>query len=292
MAAQMAHPWGNRLRGVKHWLFLAVKPARWRWYVATEPVVRLVHKVKPLRFEPDDFRGTFVTETNAAPTQIDASVPRRVFVFWTGDNPLTPNRADALGQMRTLLADTEVLLVTPREMRDWEVPDWPFHPLLNQLSYIHRADYLRAYFLHHHGGGYADLKRPTHAWADVFDRLDASAAWMAGYRVPVRLMTPNMVDDKHERLMKKWSDRRLGQSAYLARPRTPLTTEWLTEVERRLEVNAENLLAHPGNERGSNPGYPIPFNSILAQVLDPLQVKYNEHLLFDQRLLMDHENYL
>lgn len=280
------------LQLAKHRAFVVLKPLRWRWVVATEPLVRWWHRVRPLRFEPTDFAGTFVTEVHAAPRETSEPVPRRVFVFWTGDNPLTRNRREALAELEACMSGLDVLLVTPRELGEWEVPDAPFHPLVEHLSLIHRADYYRAYFLHHHGGGYADLKRPTQGWAGVFDRMDASRAWMAGYRVPVRLMTPNMEDPRHERLMRRWSDRRLGQNAYLARPRTPLTEEWLLEVEKRMTSRGDQLRSHPGDARGANAGYPVPFNSILAQVLDPLQVKYNEHVLFDERLFMDPENYL
>lgn len=280
------------LQGLKHRLYVALKPIRWWWYETTEPIVRLIHRAVPLRYDAADFGGTFVVEHDATGRESREAVPRRVFVFWTGDNPLTPNRLDSLNVMREMLTGIDVLLVTPRELPDWEVEESPFHPLVPQLAYIHRADYFRAYFLHHHGGGYADLKRPTDDWTAVFDRMDAGDAWMAGYRVPVRLMTPNMEEPRLEKLMKRWSDRRLGQSAYLARPHTPITGEWLDEVERRMEAQSVALVRHPGDARGSNVGYPIPFNSILAQVLDPLQVKYSDHLMYDERLMMDHENYM
>lgn len=274
----------------KHRVFVAIKPLRWWWYESTEPAVRTLHRLAPLRYDPRDFAGTFVLGGNEPARPTREPVPRRIFVFWTGDNPLSSNRLEALATMRRVV-EVEVVLVTQAELAAWEVADRPFHPLVGQLSFIHRADYYRAYFLHHHGGGYADLKRATHGWKAVFDRMDASDGWMAGYRVPVRLMTPNMEDPHLERLMRRWSDRRLGQSAYLARPRTPLTQEWLAEVERRIDTHAENLRQHPGNARGTNPDYPVPFNSLLAQVLDPLQVKYSDHLVYDDRLMMDHENY-
>jgi hypothetical protein len=289
------HPVARRVRillqTAKHKAFVSLKPARWRWYEATEPIVRALHRIRPLRFDAADFEGTFVVASSEPPRRADEPVPRRVFVFWTGDNPMSRNRLESLAEMRAMLEGVDVLLLTSGDIADWEVPDEPFHPLIEHLSYIHRADYYRAYFLHHHGGGYADLKRPTHGWSAVFDRMDSSTAWLAGYRVPVRLMTPNMDDPHLERLMRRWSDRRLGQSAYLARPRTPLTREWLAEVERRISAREEALRRNPGDARGSNPGYPVPFNSILAQVLDPLQVKYNEHLLYDPRLMMEHDNY-
>ena len=158
---------------------------------------RAAHAVIPLRYDPRDFEGTFVVTNNVEPRQADEPVPRRVLA-WTGENPLTPNRVDSLEAMKRMVRSRRGLLVTPRDLPEWEVLDAPFHPVVGALSYIHRADYFRAYFLHHHGGGYADLKRPTHDWNGVFDRMDAGDSWMAGYRVPVRLMTPNMDDPRLE----------------------------------------------------------------------------------------------
>ena len=50
--------------------------------------------------------------------------------------------------------------MTPANLQDWVVAGHPLHPAYNDLSLVHRSDYLRAYLLHHHGGGYCDLKRP------------------------------------------------------------------------------------------------------------------------------------
>lgn len=282
----------RRLQQGKHRVFVAAKPIRWKWYAATEPVVRWWHQLFPYRYDPEDFAGSFVRPERSEGRTTEERIARRVFVFWTGDNPLSENRSAALARMRAQQRDLDVILVTPEDLWRWEVPDHEFHRSYRHLSYVHRADYLRAYFLHHHGGCYADLKPPLGPWAPVLDRADTSTAWMVGYRVPVRLMTPNMPDAGLEALMRRCSDRRLGQCGYVARPRTPLTEEWLIEVEARLDGWAASLARCPGNARGDNPGYPVPFNALLAQVLDPLQIKYGDHLMFDHRLQPSHENYM
>ena len=144
---------------------------------------------------------------------------------------------------------------------------------------------------HHHGGGTADIKAPTSPWGPVFERMDNSDAWMAGYRVPVRLMTPNMPDARLENSMRRHSEIRLGQCAYINRPDTPITGEWWRALNQRLDAVEGALAEYPGNARGDNDDYPLHLNAILAQLVDPVEVKYRAHLMYDDRLFMSHSDY-
>lgn len=81
----------------------------------------------------------------------------RVFCFWTGDNDLPPARVEGLDAMRQMIG-VPVELITPEKLPAWVVEGHPLHPMYSQLSYVHRSDYLRAYFMAHHGGGYSDIK--------------------------------------------------------------------------------------------------------------------------------------
>ena len=53
-------------------------------------------------------------------------------------------------------------------------PQYPIHPAYNFLSNIHRSDYLRCYFMHILGGGYADIKFYTknNNWCDAFNLIN------------------------------------------------------------------------------------------------------------------------
>lgn len=282
----------HELQQLKHRLYLAYKPYRFPIAHRIEPIYRGIHRLMPDNFDPADWPDTHLVHDEPLLRETTEPVPRRIFTFWTGPNSMTPNRLRNIDSIRELNPDIEVLLITPDDLGDWVVAGHPLHPAYDQLSYIHRSDYLSAYMLNHHGGGYADIKRATSAWSGVFDRIDRSDAWMAGYRVPVRLMGTNHPNVRLEKAMLRYSETRLGQTAYIARPQTPLTREWCRAMDLVLDGVAEQIATNPGNPRGDNPGYPLMLNAILAQIVDPLQVKYRRHLMYDKRLFMDHDDYL
>ena len=278
----------SAVKSLKHKVMITwLRPWRYALINRTEPLVQAWHRIHPYRYDPADFRALGLDYDAPAPAPQPGPVPRVIYALWTGDNPMSPVRADAFRSLVEANPDIPVVLVTPENLDDYVVPEHPLHPAYEYLHYVHRADYLRAYILHFHGGGYADIKRTVNSWAPAFDRMDASDAWLMGYRNPVRWMTPNFPDRHLNRLMVRTSDLRLGQASYIARPQTPLTAEWLFHLERRLDAALPRLREHPGDARGSDPAYPLGWNEILAQILDPLTVKHHKHLLYEPSLLYD-----
>lgn len=282
----------HRARQAKHRAYLAYKPYRFPVAEKAEPLYRLAHRVKPPSFDAYEWTTTHLPHDEPLTHDATEPLPRKIYCFWTGENALSPNRERSLGLMREMHAGIDVRLITPANLSDIVLPTHPLHPAYDDLSLVHRADYLRCYVIHLHGGGYADIKKPFHPWGPVFDRMDAGDAWLGGYRVPVRLMGPNMPDPRLERKMVQFTEHRLGQCSYLGRPDTPISREWWRELNRVLDEQADALHKNPGNARGDNPRYPLPFTSILAQILDPLEVKYRQHLLYDDRLYPHHSDYL
>ena len=182
-------------------------------------------------------------------------------------------------------------LVTPANLNDWVVAGHPLHPAYNDLSLVHRSDYLRAYLLHHHGGGYCDLKRPIKSWADAFARAEADAeAWVVSYassRADWAAKAPGLLG----RDLLRYHQRLLGNGAYLVRPHTPFTAEWLREVERRLDYYAPQAAEFPGGVRGEVVGYPVSWNQLLSTVFNPLTLKYLDHIRQDDDLLLEFTDY-
>lgn len=276
------------LKSFKHKVMITwLRPWQYSLINRTEPLVQAWHRIHPYTYDPAHFRSLGLDYDAPGTADVTRPVPRVIYAFWTGDNAMSPVRAEAYTTLVEANSGVPVVLVTPEKLDQYVLPEHPLHPAYEHLHYVHRADYLRAYFLHFHGGGYADIKRTVNSWAPAFDRMDASDAWMMGYRNPVRWMTPNFSDPSLNRLMRRTSDLRLGQAAYIARPGTPLTTEWLWHMERRLDAALATLTEHPGDARGSDPEYPLGWNEILAQVIDPLTVKYHEHLMYEPSLLYD-----
>lgn len=281
-------------RQVKHrgfvagkWIRAAGANARFGSYSLIGPAYS---KRVPYKFDPARYRRSFLVRDIQPDPVRGSEFPRRVFVLWTGTNPLTPARARSLKTLEATLG-LPVVLITPETVDDWVVDGHPLHPGYEHLSLVHRSDYLRAYLLHHHGGGYADLKRPHSSWEAAYDRMVAMpSVWLTGYpelnaQAPARF-TRQLGHDialRHSDLV--------GLGALLVRSYTPLTAQWLTEVERRMDYYLPQLREFPGAVRGEVVGYPVSWTRLLGGVLHPLMLKHLAHIRQEKDLLMDFTDY-
>lgn len=273
-------------RSLKHRL---ARRFRWPVYEATEPLVQAWHRRFPETYDPAQWADTFLAHDHPVTRKTNEPVPRRIYCFWTGDNDVPAVRLRSLESMQEVHPEIPVVLVTPDDLATYVLADHPLHEAYEGLSFVHRSDYLRCYFLNFHGGGYADIKPFRNSWVPAFERMDASSAWLMGYRNPIRLMTPNFTDPRLQRWMVRTSDLRLGQAAYIARPHTPITEEWWRQVNVVLDEASRLLTESPGSTRADTPpgSYPLHWNALLAQVIDPLTVKHSSHLLYEGSLFYD-----
>lgn len=283
------------LQQVKHHVAVFWKRALWGFPQWRGPLLEPWHAARqrrrPTPFPEERYAGTWLgTSVPARQVEAGEPVPRRVFVVWTGDNELSPQRSRSLAEIRRMQADLDVVLVTPENMEEWLVPDLPLPPQYEDLSLVHRSDVLRCYLLHVHGGGYSDVKRPRSSWVGAFDRLERSDAWLLGYTERHRLNVP-LVGGQLQRDLRSVSSQLLGYGGLVARSRTPLTQEWWDRVCQVLDENSDALAAAPGNVRGDNPDYPLAWTEVLAHVVAPLTWKYQRHVLHDERVLPELKNY-
>jgi len=226
-------------------------------------------------------------------------IPRRVFVIWLG-GPMPPVRTASLGTIRQHVG-VETVLVTQDSLDRWILPDAPLHPSLGRLSAVHQADYLRSYLMHQHGGGYVDLKPLTADWRPAFAQLDAAPdAYAIGYREPgpqgvaslgVELLPrPRFLHAAwwHRRWLQLHHRQLIGNGAFVCRPRSPFTSQWIAEVTRRLDGFAAELEAHPARHPrdharfpvdGRASGYPVPWTALLADVFHPLARSHRHRIL-------------
>lgn len=94
---------------------------------------------------------------------------RKIFVFWSGDNPVTETRKRNLQTIRDK-SGCNVILITNDNINDYIVE--PFHEAYKYLSVIHRCDYWKAYFAYFHGCGYSDIKECNFDWNQYFEQLE------------------------------------------------------------------------------------------------------------------------
>lgn len=247
-------------------------------------------RVGDYTFEYGRYNHEFVNR-QPPPAANDRAVPRVIYCLWTGDNDITPRRRESLEILQQVHEGVPVQLITPDNLDDYLVEGHPLHPAYEYLSYVHRSDYLRAYLLHHHGGGYSDIKRPLNSWAPCFDAIAAAPEkWAAGYR-ELNSNSGARLPRRIGRDVRRNYAKVIGQSGFIVRPGTSLTAEWVRELDNRMNYYADALSESPGNAFGDNPGYPIGWTGLLGKIISPLLLKHSDRLIIDERMLLRFSNY-
>ena len=209
-----------------------------------------------------------------------------IYAFWTGANQMSPSRAACLDTLINY-SKCDVVLVTPDNLKKFVVPSSPLHSSYEHLSLTHKSDYLRCYFMHHHGGGYSDIKETVSSWAPAFDDLTKSSAYVNGYPE----LSPDcvaMVGGELYAELRKNYRKVVGCSAFMCKPKTPFTLDWINEVHRRLDYYEPYLSkapsVHPQEKRGmviegKLSEYPLLWTEILGNIFHPLCLKYSDRIL-------------
>lgn len=275
----------RRARQLKHRAFRARHHLRLKRIEALTPLVRAYRSLKPYAYDAAHFPDGFFL-TRSVPLEGSLRPAARViYTFWTGENPIPEVRRRGIESLRRSNPDVPVRVVTPQNLGDYILPEHPLHPAYEYLHYVHRADYLRCYFMHFHGGGYADIKTFKQEWGPAFFMLNEDEnAWLAGYRNPVRWMTPNFTSRALQNLMMNTSDIRIGQAAFICKPGTPFTAEWWIRLNEVLDSHLEALKADPGSTHRASDTYALAWTQILAQIIDPLSLKYHQHIRYTDTL--------
>lgn len=219
------------------------------------------------------------------------SAQKVIYCFWTGENDLSENRKKSLNILEKH-AGVEVRLITPLNLMDYILPDFPLHPAYEFLSLVHRSDYLRCYFMYHHGGGYADVKANYYDWSASFKFLnECKDKFAVGYSETrkedigyVRSFVGKKNAKKINKDLKSNYHLVIGNGSYIFKPHSPLAQLWYHELHLRLDEHLDELKKYPGNIMGDNEGYPLPWTSILGQIFHPLCLVFCENLIIDDGL--------
>ncbi len=199
---------------------------------------------------------------------------RNIYVFWTGNNPMSTNRQMCLEQLKKK-SQCNVILVTPEILNKYILDEHPLHPSFDYLSETHKADYLRTYFMRFHGGGYSDIKKTTGSWVESFEILDKSDKWIIGYKeikggVAYRPLKHN------------WQEL-LGNCAYICKANTPFVIEWYNEMIKLMDKKYSELKKNPAtfpqDRKELNNGYPIEWNEMLGRIFHKILYSYKDKSL-------------
>jgi FkbM family methyltransferase len=203
----------------------------------------------------------------------------RVYCFWTGTNPMSEARKSALCSIVQSIG-VDVSFVTPDTLSRYILPAHPLHPGFEYLSEVHKADYLRTYFMRFYGGGYTDIKRVwSCSWKPYFDKLRSSSKTVCGYREngPGEIANESVRD--------QWS-LLIGNCAYICKPNTEFTNTWYSRMMSVLDEKygdlREHPASHPRDKREDGSGYPIEWNELLGRIFHKVCAEQKDTL--DQTL--------
>lgn len=248
----------------------------------------------PYHYVPSRYEDTFLRNNSSIDALDVQPVDRVIYIFWTGDNEITPNRMKGIKSLEKV-SGIKVQLITPKNLPHYIKKDDPLPEAYQYLSLVHKSDYLRSYFMHYYGGGYADIKTYYHSWVQAFDKLDSSKdAYVLGYPEVGFWGAANEDMEKGNLARDLYCHWRylIGNGAFICRPHTRFTEEWHEEVKYRLMSMTDVLREHPASDYlGKKGNYPILWSWIQGSVFHPLCLKYHKYILKDKALMPSFVNY-
>ena len=244
---------------------------------------KISSKIFPYKYSPGKYNDTFLKNNFAENLNQKSKIERCIYCFWTGNNEMSENRKRGIKSLQER-AGVLVKLITPDNLSGYILPEHPLHPQFKNLSLVHKSDYLRCYFMHHYGGGYSDIKQTTHSWIFAFDELEKRKDKYIISYPEKHYKDVAQLEGKLGKDLKRNYSILAGNCAYICRSYTLFTGEWYQELLNRMNKYAPDLQKNPGNIWGDNKGYPIPWTNILGDIYHPLCLKYNDKIIFTNKL--------
>ncbi len=209
-----------------------------------------------------------------------------LFILWTDKNKMSKNRKKAINLIINT-SNCNVIIVTPQNLHLFIKKNYPLHKSYQFLSAVHRSDYLRCYLMHHYGGGYSDIKYVKGDWSKNYSKLiNNSDIWIIG---TMRFGHLSLSDKYSIELKTNKNKSSISTGFFICKPYTLFTKEWYNTIHKILDEKFDLLQKYPAKiprencnlfskEILDNSTYPIKWFEILAEIFDPLQIKYKQYI--------------
>ncbi len=208
---------------------------------------------------------------------------RTLFCFWMGENPMSEQRKSALHSLR-VHSECMVTLITQQNLKKWIKSTAPLHPVFEHLSAVHKADYLRAYFMNEYGGAYSDIKPTYHSLRSAFRTLQSPECWIVGYRESTPIDIAKLQDQRLYKRLQSNYKMILGVCQYVCKPNTPFTNAWIQQIHMVLDKYQQQLESypapHPRVMREEDPNYALQWTEIGGQIFHPLCFDYSNMIQY------------
>ena len=216
----------------------------------------------------------------------NATESRCIFCMWTGDNPMSTDRIQALWSIFNNTG-CPVIFVNKYNLSEWIHPEYPLHPAFEFLSSTHKSDYLRCYFMHHYGGGYTDIKQTTKKWGVFFDQLKNSSSLALGYQELAHGI-PHLNNLLGDEIRKNHMDV-IGLCSFIFKKNSSITSKWYSDTNALLDRKLSELIEFPAQHPqdqfsvilpdNSVSKYPLRWAELLGEIFHPIIYKFKDSLL-------------
>ena len=200
-----------------------------------------------------------------------------LYCFWTGNNKMSKDRKRCFYSLKN--SGLNVILITPKNLNKYL--SVPLHPAYKYLSETHKADYLRCYFMHFHGGAYSDIKYTTKSWVKSFKLLEKNKnAYANGYRENkngvAKINDNKLYQDNFYKL--------IGNGGYIFKANTPLTRKWYIKMIEKMDSIHEKIKKYPSKSPqqvySKEYPYPLEWSELLGNIFHPIVYEYHKNLLY------------
>jgi hypothetical protein len=197
--------------------------------------------------------------------------------MWAGTNPMSAQRIQALWSIYNNTR-CPIVFINHQSLRDWEKPEYPYHPAFEYLSDTHKSDYIRCYLMHHYGGGWTDIKHTSADWRPHFAALRSSTALALGYQ-EIADGIPHIKGPLGDELRRNYK-KNIGLCAFIFKKNSSLTNAWINQLDEKLSQLQPELRINPARHPqdqigvklfdGSLSKYPINWAGILGEIFHPI----------------------
>lgn len=201
----------------------------------------------------------------------NSKVEEKIYCFWTGDNPITPNRLQGLKSMHENLG-VPIEFLDKKGIEERILPEAPLHPGYKYLSAVHKSDYLRCYFMHHFGGGYADIKiySRENNWRECFSlinkNLNIDLIGKAENLDGLAYGIPHTNDA---------CNKCIQTSYFISRANTEFTRIWYQRLIAQMDRRYDELVKFPASSPFGGTKYTVRWAELLGELFHSILVSYS-----------------
>lgn len=168
-------------------------------------------------------------------------VPFVIWCYWEGE-PMTGNRMLSFSYLIKNIG-VPVCLITPENIHLFIKQGHPLPSAYQHLSIVHRSDYVRAYLLHHYGGGWHDIKATEVSYADAWDEFKDNSIWIVG-KAETKKGAANAYDSQG-RYMPDYYEKLIAVPSWIGRANTAFSEQLLLGIEHMINKYSDALSRYP-----------------------------------------------